>query len=274
MENLEKIRKSLAEAATELNPSSCCPININGVLKHLNISLQFSRAGNRSGKAYLIICDSPKVVISEDAKRRGLAPGERFSVAHEVGHWVVWRRFGIVPSCKPEYWKHEAICNEFAARLLIPPIFLEGFLSELINRHRVLPIFLPRALAASAQVSWEVAARSITSLSSSGIAYLRLGRSGSAGCEHGNEEDTALEVTSSSLSDRPGSFVAHGALIRDSSILDWLSNVRVNDVAERRCTLDLGRLRFDDVSLSCTRQPKNVWVVQFLVTDSGLRIRR
>ena len=49
---------------------------------------------------------------------------ERFCLAHELGHLIIFRRFAIVPAGKSEYWQHEAICDDFARTLLLPGRFL------------------------------------------------------------------------------------------------------------------------------------------------------
>lgn len=50
-----------------------------------------------------------------------LRPRDRFTLAHEIGHWVAYSRFGIGPaSTTSEYWQDEAVVNRFAATLLLP----------------------------------------------------------------------------------------------------------------------------------------------------------
>jgi hypothetical protein len=51
----------------------------------------------------------------------------RFTVAHEIAHCVVARQFGVLTSTVSEYWKLEELCNQFAAKLLIPEDALSDY---------------------------------------------------------------------------------------------------------------------------------------------------
>src|SRR5205807_1171969 len=104
-----------------------------------------------------------------------LSARERFSIAHELAHWVIWRRYGSLPGSASEYWFHETLCNEFAAGLLVPQSALEKFLQRLDN-DKTHPVFFPSKVVQSAAVSWEVAARSIATCPSSDSAYLLLSK--------------------------------------------------------------------------------------------------
>jgi len=271
MATLETIRESLRGAADELNPQCRCPLDIAEVLARLGISLEFKAIQGRSGRAYLVIGDSASVVVSRNRTAPSLAEGDRFSIAHEVGHWVVWRRFGFLPSSKTEYWKHEALCNEFAALLLVPPRFLAGFLRDLEQRHRVYSVFFPKCVASSARVSWDVAARSITALPSARLAYLKLS---TMKCEDSLTRDDSpqeiLKVVCSSFAGRAGSFLGEGARIRDNQLSDWMRGLRINERATKPLTINLGQLQLCNVGACFARQSKNCWTVQFHTDDEGI----
>src|SRR5437660_190573 len=50
-----------------------------------------------------------------------LTSRERFSVAHELGHIVAYREFGVLPSKeKSNYWAQEELMHRFAGVLLTP----------------------------------------------------------------------------------------------------------------------------------------------------------
>lgn len=68
------------------------------------------------------------VYRSSASDARPLSSRERFTVAHEIGHYVVEDKLGIHPGCRGEYWGLEDVCNEFAARVLMPDWALEPYL--------------------------------------------------------------------------------------------------------------------------------------------------
>ena len=49
-----------------------------------------------------------------------LSGRERFTTAHEFGHYLVETLFGFRSRSRGEYWRLEKLCNEFAGQLLIP----------------------------------------------------------------------------------------------------------------------------------------------------------
>jgi hypothetical protein len=51
----------------------------------------------------------------------------RFTVAHELAHILLDREFGLRPSSRSEYWRHEDWCDEFAGALLVPSTALAAF---------------------------------------------------------------------------------------------------------------------------------------------------
>jgi len=61
------------------------------------------------------------IVYRSDREPRALSPGERFTIAHEIGHHLIAEANCFVPLREGEYWRCEEICNAFAAALLVPP---------------------------------------------------------------------------------------------------------------------------------------------------------
>lgn len=54
------------------------------------------------------------------ASSPSIASYERFCVAHELAHLVLYRHSRISARRESEYWKHEVLCDEFARSLLMP----------------------------------------------------------------------------------------------------------------------------------------------------------
>lgn len=99
----------------------------------------------RERRATLTFSRPPRIDLFRDAAPRRpihLAPRdegrlkshERFSVAHEIGHFLALRELGVEPVVptaerRSEYWKHEGAINRFASRLLLPAARLDGMLA-------------------------------------------------------------------------------------------------------------------------------------------------
>lgn len=64
-----------------------------------------------------------------------LRPSERFSIAHEMGHWLAFMQFGLSPieptkGNASEYWRQERIFNRFAGRVMVPDWLIQSWLSD------------------------------------------------------------------------------------------------------------------------------------------------
>jgi Zn-dependent peptidase ImmA (M78 family) len=55
-------------------------------------------------------------VVNEETN----AARQRFTIAHEVGHYLIEARVGFRPGTTTEYWMLEEVCQAFAAALLSP----------------------------------------------------------------------------------------------------------------------------------------------------------
>jgi hypothetical protein len=83
---------------------------------------------------------------------------ERFSVAHEIGHYCAMRRFNMRPRSRKAYWELEEACNDFAGRLLVADADIAPWLRPLIEDPRELLQAL-RDVQKSCDVSMVVASR-------------------------------------------------------------------------------------------------------------------
>jgi hypothetical protein len=102
-----------------------------------------------------------------------LSPRERFSIAHELGHWLIFNHFQIGPQSDERlYWKQEEAVNFFAGHLLVPDWLAEGWLKESPEGMPVSPFAL-KYWAEQCQVSEEVIAKALARRKSS-IGFLRL----------------------------------------------------------------------------------------------------
>ena len=87
-----------------------------------------------------------------------LAPHERFTVAHELGHHVLLQESEFRARRRREYWQGEDLCQYFAAQLLLPERLLPE-LPEPIGTAELMSAI--NLLARRAGVSAEPAARAL-----------------------------------------------------------------------------------------------------------------
>jgi hypothetical protein len=102
--------------------------------------------------------------------RRGLGPDwltarERFSVAHELAHAIVDDLAPVRLNRPSHYWQLEAVCDDFAARLLVSDAVLRETLREKLAQSTAQGLLdAVRRTAREQQVSMSCAARRIVEL--------------------------------------------------------------------------------------------------------------
>lgn len=101
---------------------------------------------------------SEVIVYRRRAAGPSLAPHERFTVAHELGHHVLLQDSNFRARRRREYWEGEDLCQHFAARLLLP----DRLVYDLPEPTDALELMSAvNSLARRAQVSAEPAARAL-----------------------------------------------------------------------------------------------------------------
>ena len=267
----ETVRQALKKALLELNPRDSWPVNLHGLLSRLGIRLLLESTTSR-GESYLELSQPPVILVQRENPGLFLSSRERFSIAHELAHWVVWRRFGAVPSSQAEYWFHENLCNEFAAGLLVPQPALNNFLKKL-NDQGIEPVSFPSRVAQCGAVSWEVAAKSIALNPLRDSAYLRLEIFPPRSSTYGRNPATAFKVNCSTVLNSSGSFIGKAAIIRDElDFIAWMNELRPREVKSRAVTLLLGALRLTNVHCTFLRE-SDFWHVHFRPSFGGIEIQ-
>jgi Zn-dependent peptidase ImmA (M78 family) len=151
------LRGVLARDAARLTAGRPVPIDVAALLGEFAIGLESTVAVGHRGDGHLR--------RTEAGWRIGVNPTsavsrQRFTVAHELGHYIVAARVGYRPGSRREYWMLEGACQAFAAELLSPPAVVSAALTPA-------PIDVPairRAvdqLATATDLSLEAAARRI-----------------------------------------------------------------------------------------------------------------
>jgi Zn-dependent peptidase ImmA (M78 family) len=267
------IHETLNKALSKLHPSGSWPVNVHGILSRLGVGLRFEDAQGKT-PSHLQLGHTPTIIIYRQTPAPFLSTKERFSIAHELAHWIVWRRFGSVPSSETEYWLHETVCNDFAAKLLVAPRTLQDYIAQQV-KDNVDPIYFPRNVAKSADVSWEVAAKSISALPSTNFAYLRLVKAPEVKPKEGKTPSAAylrFKVNCSTLKNMPGSFIGRNAILRaPQEVLHWMDDLPLKTVNTQQLTLAGGNLSLNSVPCAVVRE-QYFWVINFCSSDEGVQV--
>lgn len=271
MMDTSAIRTTLSRALQQLNPDGVWPVNLHGILSRLGIRLLYEEKKGKA-EALLQLGRPPTVIVYRQSPSPLLSAKERFSIAHELAHWIVWCRFGFSPSSET-YWDHETLCNEFAAELLVPPRALKSFLDRQYGEN-VNPIYFPDKVKRSASVSWDVAAKSITSASPADLAYLQLIKVPPTDSSKAasSEQPIIFKVRCSTLTNKPGSFVGqHSVLKAQHELLKWMDDLPQRTFKRREIALTGGNLRLTNVLCTFMRETTH-WVINFCPSSEGIRI--
>lgn len=91
------------------------------------------------------------------------SPYERFCIAHELAHLLLWRIYRAVPHGSSEYWQFEDICDEFARSLLMPEVEVRHWLAA-EPRHATTLLKASYRLANLAKAPWAQSAYRISEI--------------------------------------------------------------------------------------------------------------
>jgi len=193
----------------------------------LSLGLSITRVSSKRNPHPHLVADGTKttIVIPQSHPTAGnLSLRDRFSVAHELGHYLVWRAHGRLPGSGKEYWEHEVICDRFAGRLLVPKSAVQQAYTK-VGRDRRKWLNLPIQIGREALVSPQVAA-SRTSEETGRVFYFSAVRTKNArGC-------LVWRVTSSTLNTGNRQRVgAYAHLTIDSPEGQWLEELPRTQVA-------------------------------------------
>ena len=150
-------REELLKIARELRPkNNDTKLNVVSLAQNQGITTILRTGERYTGReGTLAYGPPPKITIyryAQEAISRVLKSSdnafltnaERFSIAHQIGHWVLWDRFGVEPSVnrssyKEVYWSQEKLVNEFSGSLLVPEWFVRQRLEETQSEELLMP---------------------------------------------------------------------------------------------------------------------------------------
>jgi len=113
---------TLRHSADWLTRNESFPIDPYAICDRLGVVVD--RSPDVPARRAHIVSSSGRVSVllgsRECSTSKELSDWERFLVAHELGHFILYKEHNAKPLGKSEYWKHERLCDSFAHWLLIP----------------------------------------------------------------------------------------------------------------------------------------------------------
>jgi Zn-dependent peptidase ImmA (M78 family) len=148
----EKCRQLLAHFAHTLSAKATTfPVNLGKLCAELRVRI-FHKDGIPRFRAYL--ADGgfkwESAVIFLPSEGLGTAY-ERFCVAHEIAHLLLFRERIASASSESEHWQLEELCDGFARTLLVPDREVQRYLT---NREPISALRAAFALSRAAKVPW------------------------------------------------------------------------------------------------------------------------
>lgn len=154
------IEAEIVADAERLSLGRAMPLDLRSLLAEFNIELRIDRDPSVGKKGALEKDGARFIIVVRSIDNGGWLLGlqERFTVAHELGHYLVLRRSSFQPMANREYWRLEEICNDFAAALLVPERILDGELEAAAKESAGFGAAV-RRLSAATKTPLETAAR-------------------------------------------------------------------------------------------------------------------
>lgn len=112
--------EALARDARALRADQKAPVDLHLVSRRLGLQLEWGAKRVLPAEGALLQSGSRWTVAVAGADSRW--PRNRFTAAHEIGHYIL-DSYGVPrPTTRGDYWRTEALCHYFAGHLLIPDI--------------------------------------------------------------------------------------------------------------------------------------------------------
>jgi IrrE N-terminal-like domain len=158
-EVIDVVRDYLRMDAARLRAARIAPIDVEVLARALGLRVRFEATSvRRTPEATLVPGEAnAEIVLFRNPDRGGAERlRERFTLAHEIGHYCVLRRFNVRPRSRSEYWRLEQACDDFAGRLLVDDDDVDRFTNDLSTPKKVMSAI--RRLGDACEVSFPVAA--------------------------------------------------------------------------------------------------------------------
>jgi hypothetical protein len=121
-----QLSELLQRAAVEFGADRERPLDLIALCRDLDVGFRIAEADGRRRGALIRGLAGWEVVLMRRGTRplslRGeedLERHERFTIAHELGHYVLTKETSFRAQRNADYWLGESLCNQFASALLI-----------------------------------------------------------------------------------------------------------------------------------------------------------
>ena len=167
-EEHETLIAHLDRVAAKMAADRELPLELPTLCRELGIGLRVEQASGRRRGALMRARRGWEVVLMRNHSRPApISAHERFTIAHELGHYVLMRDTTFRARRDADYWLGEELCNRFASRLLIPRHVLTGFGEPGSSRELAASV---SEVAQQTGVTFEPAARALVERISAPIA--------------------------------------------------------------------------------------------------------
>ncbi len=264
--------ESMVDDMNEIRNPQLIPVPVDALIRQYEVLVEFGALDTRRDRCYpgavarskaiveaeFVLSDRPKIRLYRRDFNAPLSCRERFSLAHELCHFLIWKKSGELP-VPSNYWKHERVCNAFASKLLVP----EWVVNELIgDRGCNDKLFWPGVIARKCTVSLAAASNAITDCFGSNLVYLRFMSLDRPQREPSRTsvQPTKLVVTSSSTSLALGKALGIGFVLPPGSLSYLLDGLADGKHGEVSVDYNIGSLRTAGARCAALRQ-RNSWLV-------------
>lgn len=153
----DDLLERLLGKAKELRAGLRGSIQVHELCERLGISIEEDRLLSVDGRLIKRPDGSFCILVKEDTANYDFYPRNRFTIAHELGHYILLQDYGMNSRMEnnSEYFRVEKLCNRFAGSLLVDGTMLEKSLWH--DPYRICAQFAK--IASVCRVSVEVAAR-------------------------------------------------------------------------------------------------------------------
>ncbi len=263
------LEEALSHWARALRPAGQPPESILEIVHRLGISVSLRmQTVRRSLSAEIDLRSQPPQIVlyrfsSVDGNREIrpyedslLTSRERFSIAHELGHWIAITHLGFpIQLDHRQYWEHESVINRFASQLLVPDWLVEKWLRETPDGTPVPPFALRFWASSICGTSEEVITKAIVRHRPS-AGFLRL-------LPTRSKAGASVLLVLSSAAGSALQLPVERTHIKEPSLSCLLSERKVGSASLRH--LSLGRCMPQDLSLAWRRgNPVNsretIWI--------------
>ncbi len=243
------ISDALAKVVRRLTADVALPVDVLGCAQQLDVLITSQDRGDGVKGALVKLTNKPEIMLCGPPFPRHLTPKERFSIAHEIGHIIVWRQLGHAPS-KADYWQHEKHANQFASALLLP----RNIIRHVVQSWTIRSVLMPGKLGQLSEVSWDAAARAVADLPQPGCHFLRLRQ------REGLAVGLSYIVESSTIPARGGGYWGQKAVLKEGPLFDLCFRCDSGIVVHEVVSDMLGSLRLDATEVELLKDKRQVFV--------------